>query len=110
MTPDKPTSTPPGKYREVAEKHPEILAAYEQLGAATHAAGPLDAPTRELIKLALAVGAGLESAAHAHARLAREAGASDDAIRHVPFLATTTLGFPTMMRARVWVEDVLQTS
>jgi AhpD family alkylhydroperoxidase len=104
----KPQTTPPGKYRQFAEQHPQIIAAYEQLGSVTHQGGPLDAPTRELIKLAFAIGAGLESAAHAHARLAREVGASDEDVRHVPLLATTTLGFPSMMRARSWVEDVLE--
>ncbi|HZS32126.1 MAG TPA: carboxymuconolactone decarboxylase family protein [Methylomirabilota bacterium] len=46
--------------------------AYEALGAA--AAGPLDGRTRELVKLALAIGARLEGAVHAHVRRALEAG------------------------------------
>jgi hypothetical protein len=28
-------------------------------------------------------------------------------MRHVALLALTTLGFPTMMRGLLWVEDVL---
>ena len=35
------------------------------------------------------------------------AGCSPDEIRHVVLLATTTLGFPSMMAVRTWVEDVL---
>ena len=72
----KPESSSPTKYEEFARQYPDVLAAYERLGATTHDGGPLDARTRELVKLALAVGAGLESAAHAHTRLALEVGAS----------------------------------
>lgn len=103
-----PQSTPPRKYEEFARQYPDVLCTYERLGALTHSAGPLDARTRELVKLALAIGAGLESATHAHTRLALENGASADDVRHVALLATTTLGFPAMMRARVWVDDVLE--
>ena len=103
----KPESVPPTKYQRFASEHPGLISAYEHLGATAHDGGPLDAPTRELVKLAFAIGASLESAAHAHARLAIERGASPEEVRHVALLATTTLGFPTMMRARVWVDDVL---
>lgn len=104
----KPESTPPSKYQRIANEHPDLVGAYERLGATAHDGGPLDAPTRELVKLAFAIGAGLESAAHAHARLAVERGATPEDVRHVTLLATTTPGFPTMMRARSWVDDVLE--
>ena len=39
-------------------------------------------------------------AVHAHTRLALQAGASPDEIRHVVLLALTTIGFPSMMAAR----------
>ncbi len=86
---------PPTKYEEFARQYPDVLAAYERLGATTHDGGPLDARTRELVKLALAVGAGLESAAHVHTRLALEVGALPADVRHVALLAATTLGFPS---------------
>jgi alkylhydroperoxidase/carboxymuconolactone decarboxylase family protein YurZ len=44
---------------------------------------------------------------HAHVRRARDAGASADDIRHAIRLATTTVGFPTMMSALSWADDVL---
>ena len=40
-------------------------------------------------------------------RKALEDGCTPDEVRHVAILATTTLGFPAMIRARAWVEDVL---
>jgi AhpD family alkylhydroperoxidase len=97
----------PAPYREFQRLYQEIWQAYDRLGAALHGGGPLDGKTRELVKLALAVGGRLEGAVHAHTRLALEAGASPDEIRHVVLLALTTIGFPSMMAARTWVEDVL---
>ena len=58
--------------------------------------------------LALSIGTGLEGATHSGVRKALDAGCDPEEIRHVAVLGVTTLGFPTMMRARVWVEDVLQ--
>ncbi|ODU25291.1 MAG: carboxymuconolactone decarboxylase [Verrucomicrobia bacterium SCN 57-15] len=84
------------------------MRAYEALGEATQQAGPLDAKTRALAKLGIAVGAWREGAVHSHTRRALDAGCSPDEIRHVVLLATTTLGFPSMMAALTWVEDVLQ--
>jgi alkylhydroperoxidase/carboxymuconolactone decarboxylase family protein YurZ len=43
-------------------------------------------------------------------RRALAAGATADECRHVVLLATTTLGFPAMMAALSWVEDVLSRS
>lgn len=103
----KPASEPPSKYQRVASEHPDLVGAYERLGATAHDGGPLDPPTRELVKLAFTISAGLESAAHAHTRLAVERGATPEDVRHVALLATTTLGFPTMMRSRSWIDDVL---
>ena len=83
------------------------MRAYEALGAATQAAGPLNAKTRALVKLAIAVGAWREGAVHSHTRRALEAGCTPDEIRHLVVLATTTLGFPSMMAALSRVDDVL---
>jgi alkylhydroperoxidase/carboxymuconolactone decarboxylase family protein YurZ len=84
------------------------MEAYEQLSAATADAGPLDEKQRELVKLALAIGAWREGAVHSHTRRALAAGCKPDEIRHVVLLAITTLGFPNMMAAMTWVEDVFK--
>jgi AhpD family alkylhydroperoxidase len=98
----------PSAYRRFGNAHPHIIRAYEALGDATLTDGPLDRRTAELVKLGIAIGARLEGAVHAHVRRARDAGASDDDIRHAIRLATTTVGFPTMMSALSWAEDVLE--
>lgn len=97
----------PTRFQQFGKKYPAIMRAYESLGEATQLAGPLDAKTRALVKLAIATGALREGAVHSHARRALQAGCTPDELRHVVLLATTTLGFPSMMAALSWVEDVL---
>jgi alkylhydroperoxidase/carboxymuconolactone decarboxylase family protein YurZ len=96
----------PGWYETQRRRHGGVIAAYEELGRACRAAGPLDGRTAALVKLGIAVGARLEGAVHSHVRRSVEAGASLDDCRHVVLLATTTIGFPAMMAALSWVEDV----
>jgi alkylhydroperoxidase/carboxymuconolactone decarboxylase family protein YurZ len=48
----------------------------------------------------------MEGAVHSHTR-ALEAGCTPGEIRHVVLLATMTIGFPAMMSAMSWVDDVL---
>jgi alkylhydroperoxidase/carboxymuconolactone decarboxylase family protein YurZ len=101
------TNQPPTRFQQFGKKYPAIMRAYESLGVATAEAGPLDAKTRALAKLAIATGAWREGAVHSHTRRALAAGCAPEEIRHVVLLATTTLGFPSMMAALTWVEDVL---
>jgi alkylhydroperoxidase/carboxymuconolactone decarboxylase family protein YurZ len=98
----------PARFRQFGKKYPALLRAYEALGEAAAQAGPLDTKTRSLVKLALATGALREGAVHSHTRRALEAGCSPEEIRHVVLLSTTTLGFPSMMAALSWVDDVLK--
>lgn len=98
---------PPTRYQEFRKRYRAVVECYERLSQVCHELGPLPTKTRALVKLGMAIGGGSDGAVHAHARLAREAGWSDEAIRHVAVLTTTTLGFPAMMRAHALVEDVL---
>lgn len=102
------TDQPPKRFQAFARRYPDIAKAYEALASATQAAGPLDAKTRCLVKLAIAAGAWREGAVHSHARRALAAGCTPDELRHVVLLATTTLGFPSMMAVMTWVEDMLE--
>ena len=98
----------PRSYEAFKRSYSKIWQAYDRLGRLSHEAGPLDEKTRELVKLALSVGARLEGAVHSHAARALEAGATAGEIRHVVLLGLTTLGFPSMMAALTWVEDILK--
>jgi AhpD family alkylhydroperoxidase len=97
----------PKPFERFGDLNPDVMRAYEAFGRACAEAGPLDARTRELVKLGLAIGGRLEGAVHSHTRRALAAGASADEIRHVVTLAASTVGFPTTIAAFTWVEDVL---
>ncbi len=96
----------PKRFTRFMEKYPEIGKAYSDLGSAVHKSGPLDDKTRALIKVAISGGAMLEGAFHSHVRKAISAGASEDEIKHVAFLALPTIGFPSMMALLSWVDDI----
>lgn len=97
----------PKRFLKFQKTYPAVAKGYEQLGAAARKAGPLDAKTRALVSLAIAVGARHEGAVHSHTRKALEAGCTPAQIRHAVLLSVTTMGFPNMMAAMSWVDDVL---
>jgi alkylhydroperoxidase/carboxymuconolactone decarboxylase family protein YurZ len=89
----------------LAREHPALWEAYNQLGQAAAAAGPLDARTERLVKLAIAVGSGREGAVHSHVHRGLDAGLTTDELRHVALLAITTIGWPAAIAALSWIED-----
>ena len=98
----------PKPHLEFRDDYPGIAEAYEQLGQVTQEWGPLEKKTRELVKLAVAVGHRHEGAVHSHTRRSLDVGATPEEIRHVVLLAMTTIGFPAAFAALTWVDDVLQ--
>ncbi|HSE97452.1 MAG TPA: carboxymuconolactone decarboxylase family protein, partial [Blastocatellia bacterium] len=50
------------------DSHAEVWNAFKELGDRCHEAGPLDEKARRIVKLALAIGAGLEGATHSAVR------------------------------------------
>jgi alkylhydroperoxidase/carboxymuconolactone decarboxylase family protein YurZ len=96
--------------QDVARRYPGVWDAYNRLGEAVGEAGPLDGATERLIKLAIAIGGGLEGAVHSHARRGLASGLSAEQLRQVALLAVTTIGWPSAMRAFSWIEDVIEGS
>ena len=95
----------PKAYQDLQRAHPEFMAALEAMGEAARDAGPLDARTVALVKLAYGIGAGLEGATHSQASRALEAGCTREELLQVALLAAPTIGFPPMVRGRCWVEE-----
>lgn len=95
----------PPPVEKFQESYPEVWKAFLHLGDCCHQAGPLDEKTRRLVKLGLALGAGLEGATHSAVRNAIASGVTLEELRHVSLLALTTLGFPAAMRALTWIQD-----
>ncbi|MBI4528770.1 MAG: carboxymuconolactone decarboxylase family protein [Deltaproteobacteria bacterium] len=98
----------PRSYENFKKSYPEIWQAYDRLGGLVHDAGPVDKKSRELLKLAMAIGSRSEGAVHSHTRRAMEVGAKADEIYHVVLLGLTTLGFPATIAAWTWVKDEVE--
>jgi 4-carboxymuconolactone decarboxylase len=97
----------PKIYEQFSKKYPEVFQDYNKLGISTRKAGPLDEKTQDLVKLGIALGANSRGAVMSHTRKARDAGATPEEIAHVVLLGLTTTGFPNMIAAWNWVQEVL---
>ncbi len=100
----------PEVYQEFKKQFPEVAKAYDTLTTSCHQWGPLEEKTRQLIKLGIAIGVVSEGAVKSHARRALAEGVSPEELRHTVLMALTTAGFPTMIAALKWVEEVIEKS
>ena len=98
----------PKIYEKFSDKFPEVFKDFKQLGQTCRAAGPLDQKAQDLIKLGIAIGANSRGAVMSSTRKALDSGATAEEIAHAVLLSLTTTGFPNMIAALVWVEDVLE--
>ena len=105
--PSQRVNLPSGAAR-IARRHPKIWRAYEDLGAACADSGPLDARTRRLVKLALAVASQSEGSVHSHTRRGAEEGLTKEELLHVTLLAIPSIGLAHAVAAMTWIEDVLE--
>lgn len=97
----------PSKFQLVSQKHQQLAKAVEELGKAAKQAGPIDEKSAQLIQLAAAASIRSEGAVHSHVRRALDAGANRQEIHHAILLLTSTIGFPTVVAATSWVDDVI---
>ena len=97
----------PNTYDRLKARYPQLLGAVEQLGEAAKAAGPLEPRQAHLIQLAAAAAARSEGGVHSHTRRALKAGATADEVRHALLLLISTVGFPQVVAALTWAEDVI---
>jgi 4-carboxymuconolactone decarboxylase len=97
----------PEIYKDFIKQYPEINKSYDSLANACHKAGPLDKRARRLVKLGISIGMSSEGGVRSHARRALEEGIAPEEVRHCVLLAFTTCGFPNMIAAYRWVEEVI---
>jgi alkylhydroperoxidase/carboxymuconolactone decarboxylase family protein YurZ len=100
----------PPSYRQFQEGFSSVWEAFDNLGKRCHQAGPLEEKTRRLVKLGIAIGAGLEGAVHSYTRRALAEGITPEEIRHAVLMAMTMVGFPRTMAALTWVNDLLESA
>ncbi len=100
----------PDKYKNFASRFPEIFNLYKDLGTKVRESGPLDENTQNLIKLGIAIGSNSRGAVMSHTRKALETGSTKEEIQHAILLALSTTGFPNMIAAMNWANEVFEKS
>jgi alkylhydroperoxidase/carboxymuconolactone decarboxylase family protein YurZ len=98
----------PSIVQRFIELHPDVWEAYNKLGQTAAETGPLDEKAERLVKLAIAVGGGLEGAVRSHTRRGMAAGLSPEELQHVAVLGITTVGWPSAIAAFSWIHDELE--
>jgi 4-carboxymuconolactone decarboxylase len=97
----------PQWYTFLADEHPELIQAVEELGKTLKDTGPLDEKTGHLIQLGAAAALFSEGAVHSHVRRALESGATPEEVQHAVILLTSTIGFPRVAAALSWADDII---
>ena len=100
----KKISKPPVLHQQFVRRFPHLGEAGD-LVSEEGAAGPLDAKTQRLVKLAIAIGAMREGAVHAGGRKARDAGATTAELEQVVALGASTIGLPAAVAVWSWVKE-----
>ena len=98
----------PKTYQNFADKFPEVLKRYQQLGKSCRESGTLKEKCQDLIKLGIAIGANSRGAVMSSVRKALASGSTPEEITQAVLLSLTTTGFPNMIAALGWVEEVLE--
>lgn len=98
----------PNQFLQIKKRHEKFFNAVEELGKVVKQEGPLDEETAHLVQLAAAAAVHSEGAVHSHVRRALEAGVTPEAIYHAILLLTSTIGFPTVIAALSWAEDIIK--
>lgn len=98
----------PKTYENFSEKYPQILNQYQELGKSCRETGPLEDKYQDLIKLGIGIGANSRGAVMSAVRKALASGATSDEIVHAVLLSLTTTGFPNMIAALGWANEVLE--
>ena len=97
----------PKVYEKFSNEFPELFEQYNQLGAACRKAGPLDEKSQNLVKLGISLGINSRGGVMSSTRKAIESGARPEEILHAVVLGMTTTGFPNMIAALGWVDEVI---
>ncbi len=98
----------PVRFQEFTKKYPQVATAYEELAGESRHSGPLSERDQALVKLGIAAGSNMEGSVHSQVRKALDLGLQPEEIRHAMLLGLTSIGFPKMMAALTWAEDVLK--
>lgn len=85
-----------------ADLYPELHRLQQALARQAEQEGPLDEHTRQLVRLALAIGSGAQNSVRAQTARALRMGIPREAIRHVVALTLPALGSAAAISAAAW--------
>ncbi len=97
----------PEIFKQFVERHGGIADKFKEVGELCSKAGNLENKTQHLIQLGVSIGAGSKGGVRSHARRALEAGVSTDDLLQATLLSATIVGFPSMIAAYGWVQEVI---
>lgn len=97
----------PAPYIKFQERYPELAADFEALGRKCREMGPLPEREARLVKLGMAVATGSRGGIKSQARRGLEQGLTAAEVRHTALLALPTIGFPAMVAAMGWIDEVI---
>ncbi len=87
-------------FTKFKEDFPQVYAGYEKLGLEIHdKSGPLPEKVRWLMKIAISGASRHLIALETHIAKAKEAGATEEEIKHTLLLLLQTTGFPNFMES-----------
>jgi alkylhydroperoxidase/carboxymuconolactone decarboxylase family protein YurZ len=98
----------PNRFAELQQRFPKLFQAVEALGRSVREEGPLEEKSTQLIQLAAACALRSEGAVHSHVRRALAAGATAEETYHAIVVLASTIGFPNVVAALTWADDVLR--
>ncbi|NOY45985.1 MAG: carboxymuconolactone decarboxylase family protein [Deltaproteobacteria bacterium] len=98
----------PRPFRRFLQRFPEVEKAHMDLSLTVNRQGPLGERDRRLVRLGIAIGQQSRGAVKSHARRALDEGIPAEELRHAALLALPTAGFPAMVAALEWIEEVLE--
>ncbi|MGC8659552.1 MAG: carboxymuconolactone decarboxylase family protein [Desulfomonilaceae bacterium] len=97
----------PEIFIKFVEKHGDIADKFKEISELCSRAGSLGSQNQHLVQLGVSIGAGSVGAVKSHARRALEAGLSKEDIIQATLLSGTIIGFPAMIAAYSWVQEVI---
>jgi alkylhydroperoxidase/carboxymuconolactone decarboxylase family protein YurZ len=97
----------PEIFKKFTENFGDISEAYKKVGDLCAASSTIEMKNQHLIQLGISIGCNSKGGVKSHARRALDAGATKDEVVQVVLLSMTIIGFPNMIAAYGWVEEVL---
>jgi len=97
----------PDIFKTFVERHREISETLLKVGELCSQAGPIDQVNQHLIRMGIAVGAQSQGGVRSHARRALDAGATKEQVLQTVLLSATIVGFPAMIAAYGWLEELI---